>query len=508
MATAAPAVASAAPVARFALVIGHNQAPRSDLAALRYADDDAVRWSVLLRTYGARVELLTELDDESLRLYAGTVGTPQRPTGAALRGAMARLVEAMRAARAAGQRTVFYFVYAGHGDTDDAGEGYVTLADGRLSRSEFGRQVLAASPANANHVVVDACRAFYFVYDRGAGGTRRPFNGRYFASGLAATHRNTGFLLATSSGAPSHEWEEFQAGIFSHELRSALLGAADVDGDGRVSYRELAAFLEVANRPVRNERYRPAFAINAPLDGDGSLLDLADASGGQLYLPPTAEGRRLLEDPLGVRWADLHPGPGQAITLRIPAPPWEASHFFVRQPQGDSEYEVPAGQRLSVTDLSVRRSGVLRRGAAHEAFVRLFSLPFAGADVAATPDPRVVATKTAPAPSRPVPWRRIAPWAAVGTGAVALGTAAFLARDARRLGNDQSVLGERRPAVNERIDSRNRWTAITAAGGGLLVGAGAAVLLHDWLSGGGQVAWRPAVTPLAGGALAAVEIRR
>ena len=34
---------AARPVARFALVVGHNQPPRPDLPTLRYADDDAVR---------------------------------------------------------------------------------------------------------------------------------------------------------------------------------------------------------------------------------------------------------------------------------------------------------------------------------------------------------------------------------------------------------------------------------------------------------------------------------
>ena len=498
------AAARAEGPARFALVVGHNQAPRPDLPTLRYADDDAVRWSVLLRTHGARVELLTELDEESQRLYGTTLPLLARPSSASLRAAMGRLSEAMRTARAAGQRTVFYFVYAGHGDSDDGGEGSLALADGPLSRAEFDRLILAASPAHTNHVLIDACRAFYFVYDRGPGGTRRPFTGRYFATGLATAHRNTGFLLATSSGAPSHEWEEFQAGIFSHEVRSGLLGGADADGDGRISYRELAAFLEVANRPVRNERYRPAFAINPPLDGDGTLLDLGDASGGELFLPPSAGGHQLLEDALGVRWADLHPAPGQAVTLRLPAPPWEASQFFLRRPDGDSEVRVPAGQRLSAAELAVVPSAALRRGAAHEAFSRLFSLPFALADVAAVAAVEPAATVKATAEPQPgISVRRAAPWLVLGAGAVALGTAAGLALEARSLG-DPSTPGSRRPQLNDRIETRNRWSVISAAGEGLLVKTAVGVLLHDFIASSPSVA----ITPLPGGALAAVELRR
>ena len=498
----AAAPARAEPVARFALVVGHNRPPRPDLPTLRYADDDAVRWSVLLRTHGARVELLTELDEESQRLYGTTLPLFSRPSSAALRASMARLAGAIRSARAAGQRTVFYFVYAGHGDADDGGEGSLALADGPLTRAAFDQQVLAVSPADSNHVLIDACRAFYFVYDRGPGGSRRPFPGRYFASGLASAHRNTGFLLATSSGAPSHEWEEFQAGIFSHEVRSGLLGAADADGDGRISYRELASFLEVANRPVRNERYRPAFAINPPLDGDGTLLDLGDASGGEILLAPGADGHQLLEDPLGVRWADLHPAPGQAVTLRLPAPPWEAPQFFLRRPDGDSEIRVPAGQRLSTAELAVGRTGTLRRGAAHEAFSRLFSLPFTQADVAAAPVAAVEATAEPPRPGR---LRRTAPWMAVSAGVAALGAAAIVSIDARNLAKS-TTNGRDRPVLNDRIDSRNRLALITGVGGGVLVGVGVGVLVHDWLAE--RRSWTAAVTPLPGGALAAVELRR
>jgi hypothetical protein len=498
----AAAEARAEGVARFALVMGHNRPPRPDLPTLRYADDDAVRWSVLLRTHGARVELLTELDEESQRLYGTAVPAPAPPSSAAMTAAMARLAEAMRSARAAGQRTAFYFIYAGHGDSDDAGQGSLSLSDGPLSRAAFARQVLAASPADTNHVFIDACRAFYFVYDRGPGGTRQPFPGRYFGSGLASAFRNTGFLLATSSGAPSHEWEEFQAGIFSHEVRSALLGAADADGDGRIGYRELAAFLEVANRPVRNERYRPAFTIKAPLDGDGTLLDLGDATGGEILLPATADGHRLLEDPLGVRWADLNPAPGQAVTLRLPAPPWEAPQFFLRRPNGDGELRIPAGRRLSAAELPVERSATLRRGAAHEAFSHLFSLPFALDDVTSAPPLTVEAE--APPPPRVGALRRVGAWVAVGVGTIGLGTAGFLALDARRLA-DPHASGLSRPELNDGIASRNRWAVVSAASGALLVAAGAGVLIHDWRAAGHATA---TVTPLPGGGLASVMVRR
>ena len=52
-------------------------------------------------------------------------------------------------------------------------------------------------------------------------------------------------------------------GVFSHEVRSALLGGADVDGDDRVTYRELASFVAVANEAVP-AGHRPEFFVRAP----------------------------------------------------------------------------------------------------------------------------------------------------------------------------------------------------------------------------------------------------
>ena len=163
---AGPAVRQ--PVKRFALVVGSNRPARPGLVTLRYADDDAVRWTVLFRTFGADVELLTDLDAESERLYGADAPDRRSATHAEVVRAMALLRGAIERAHAAGARTAFYFVYAGHGDEED-GEGYVGLADGKLLRKEIEKQILAVSGADTNHVIVDACRSYYIAYDRGPG---------------------------------------------------------------------------------------------------------------------------------------------------------------------------------------------------------------------------------------------------------------------------------------------------------------------------------------------------
>ena len=63
-----------------------------------------------------------------------------------------------------------------------------------------------------------------------------------------------GVIVATSGDQETHEWSRYHGGILSHELRSALSGAADVNGDGRIEYSELRAFLAAANARVQEPR--------------------------------------------------------------------------------------------------------------------------------------------------------------------------------------------------------------------------------------------------------------
>jgi hypothetical protein len=483
VAAAAQTPAAAPPVRRFAVVVGWNAPPRPDLPTLRYADDDAVRWAVLLRSFGAEVALLTALDPESRRLYGSGAPAATAPTRQALLAAMQRAATRVAAAKAAGARAVLYFVYAGHGDVE-GGEGYVALADGRFFRRDLEAEVLARSRADVNHVVVDACRSFLFAYGRGPGGQRRPWQGAYFSSEAAARFPNTGFLLSSSSAAPSHEWEEYQAGIFSHEVRSGLLGAADANGDGRVDYREIEAFVRVANVSIRNERFRPSIFARPPQARDAELVDLgAAAGGGQVHIEADAPRRQALEDAMGVRWADLHRGAGLAVTLRLPAIDWGGGHFYLRSLDGDLEYRVPAGQASRSSALAPQRSSVVRRGAVHEAFQRLFEQPFDAAAFTLPPDATLAATADEPdEPALAPRWRRPAAYALVGTGVVGLGVAGglwFSARALREEGQAPGSDGKRLALLNQRIDARNRWSLISGVAGAALLGAGAALWLWD-----------------------------
>ena len=359
----------------FSLVIGVNRPLGKDTKVLRYADDDAVLNHRLLSSVGYSVLLVTP-DPATNRLH-GKLSGALAPTRKNIEAALGDLFSRIREAHKKGEPTQFYFVYSGHGD-DQNDQGYLALADGRFTSRDLADKVLARTGATTNHVIIDACRSYFMAFVRRAGGKRRKTRLAVRPDhDLASRFPNTGFLLSTSSGTSSHEWEGFQAGIFSHEVRSGLQGAADINRNGQVSYGEIWAFIQVANFSVRNQRFRPEVFMRAPgNDASRPMMDMRSSRAHSLTIPAKAAGRFSLENSDGVRVADLHPDGYAPVTLWIPG----FSRVYVRDVSRDREYLLePARRNQLLATLFHRTSSYTIKGAAHEAFNQIFSEPFSRA---------------------------------------------------------------------------------------------------------------------------------
>ncbi|MCB9653468.1 MAG: caspase family protein [Deltaproteobacteria bacterium] len=370
LATLADATLAPAPKALFGLVVGYNFSADAKDLPLRYADDDAMANAELLGVLGAHVVLLTELDSDTQRLYPGH--SPTTPTLAAWQAAMATLDNMMEQAQRRGLSTELFVMYSGHGSVQQT-EGYVQLADGRLTRSVL-RDALSEVHADRVHLVVDACKSFFLVFPRGVGGERHAASKGFLAADMPLPP-HVGVILSTSSAADSHEWEGYQAGVFSHELRSALRGPADFDGDGVVTYDEAAAFIYTANAAIPNARYRPQVFARAPRD-DAALVSLRRSVARRLkFTGADGAGHHwYIEDELGRRVADLNPG--QDMETEILLPP--KTKIFVRQPLASEErvFDNQDATVVTMRDLERRPTTSTARGAEHEAFGRLFLTPF------------------------------------------------------------------------------------------------------------------------------------
>ncbi|HKE15077.1 MAG TPA: caspase family protein [Kofleriaceae bacterium] len=475
--------AAAPPVARFAIVIGNNHSSSRDARDLRYADDDAVAMHQLLADAGVKSALFVSLDAESRGLYPGLV-PDGRPRWSALRARIDRMEREIRAAAAAGQGTALLVFFSGHGDVEH-GEGFVELEDAHLTRGLLRRSILDRTAADEVHLVVDSCRSYYLAFEKGPGGTRRPGP----APLVGTRHARTGYILSTSSDRESHEWEAFQGGVFSHEVRSGLRGAADADRDGSVTYAELGAFLTVANRGIANSRFRPDFVVRPPGDLSDELLRWSGRAE-TLLLDVPDQGHMVLEGPGGERVLDVNAAAGQELVLHLPA----RRPLFLRRASGDREFAITGQARLS--ELAGGPLRVASKGAINLAFRRLFSAPFGAADVAgfraaaaarALPGPAIEAAmddvQIDRAGGHPTA-RRVAGATAIASGAAGLVLAGWaIERSIAARGADQ--VG--RPDINDTVGDLR-----LAAGVAIGVSAGAGLVF--WLLGRDRAAAPPRLT--------------
>ncbi|HEY2408937.1 MAG TPA: hypothetical protein VGI10_23190 [Polyangiaceae bacterium] len=314
---AAPAQAQAGTHV-FALIVANNKSSTLSDPDLQYADDDGARYYQLFRSIATAddVALLTSFDRASLAEYKALAPLAQAPTRGALEAASARLAQAVNAARARGEHTAFYFVFAGHGDVDN-GRGYLELEDARIDGSFLEQHVIEQIPAETKHMLLDSCNSFFVVNPRKPGG-RRWATPKDMALGFSARHPEVGLFLSTNSESEVFEWSQIESGVFSHEVRSGIEGAADVNGDGATSYAELAGFVETANAGITRETLRPHLFYRGPRgDANATLFPTGAMNGRRIRL--SAEPARLwIKNASGARFLDLHKERG-AVTLVLPA---------------------------------------------------------------------------------------------------------------------------------------------------------------------------------------------
>jgi hypothetical protein len=341
LAAVAPRAAAAGREVPYAIVIGNNAPPSSGtpekLAPLRYADDDAVRYFQLFSRM-ADTRLLVVLDTQTQRRYPGLAAYTEPPTLANFDRVVAELAAKMAVDRQRGDRPVLYFAFSGHGARDEQGGAFLALVDGALTQQKLYDDVLARLPTVFTHLIVDACNAGGVVgvrggfFDREANTQSAPATADDIKPILEATplarYPHVGVILATTFGQESHEWSVIESGVFTHELLSGLLGAADVNADLRIEYTELQAFVAAANRNIKDPRAIPHVIARPPqVDQNVALVSLSALRGMRLVRgSASALGHFHIELDNGQRYLDAHLEPGASIALALP----DATNAFLR----------------------------------------------------------------------------------------------------------------------------------------------------------------------------------
>lgn len=199
---------------RMAVVIGNNVGGPTD-KPLHYAEEDATKVADVLAQLG-------DVQAEDLFVLKGRG-----------RDDLKRVIEGV-AQRATGyrenpeDRTVLVFFYSGHSD----GEA-LELGSDRIPYGEL-RAWLAATRTDVRIVIVDGCKSGALVQRKG--GTRGP----PFEIRLTDQLDAAGEAMLTSSAADelALESHEIRGSFFTHHLVSGLRGAADANGDGRITLSE------------------------------------------------------------------------------------------------------------------------------------------------------------------------------------------------------------------------------------------------------------------------------
>ncbi len=357
----------------YSISIGQNEIPETlrtpdneGLTPLQYADDDAAYFYGFARDLSRQAYLLTVMDTDTQRRFPDLAHDTRVPSHANLALVVAELKIAMEQDRAAGREPVLILFYSGHGVRDEMHAPGLALFDGALSQTWLYDEVLARLPARFVHLIIDACHAEAVVGPPHGQGQQEPISERDRQSYLTATtlarFPHVGALLASTAGAQSFEWDAYRGGVFAHEVLSALRGAADVNGDGRIEYSEVAAFVEAANQQIADARVRPQVVVQPPRsDRRAPIVDLADLGGG-IRLSGRARGAWALpffvETDEGLRVLDSHPEADAPISYRLSS----ERPLYVIFPDGEAAITPTAGQALDVATLPVAASQGRSRG--------------------------------------------------------------------------------------------------------------------------------------------------
>ena len=265
--------ASPAQAARtFLVAIGSNVGD-ADEHELRYAERDARQVATVMLQLGGVAPA-----DAVLVLGVDAQG---------VRSALLETNARIRAASSGSDGSVLVIYYSGHADAESLHLGGSRRALGELEG--FG----AGSPATVRVLALDSCRSGAVTRVKGLQAAR-PFE-------LALDDRLDveGVAIVTSSAADedSHESDRLRGSFFSHHLVSALRGAADENGDDRVTLDEAYAYtyhqtLKSSGRTTQLQH--PTYRYD--LKGRGALVltRLASAAGRAGRLRIAESGRYLV----------------------------------------------------------------------------------------------------------------------------------------------------------------------------------------------------------------------
>jgi hypothetical protein len=306
-----------ASVRRFALLVGANDGG-AEREQLRYAETDA-------ELFGDALGDLGGVASRDRLLLAD-------PDPATLERAFVELAKLTASAQSSGEQVQFVFYYSGHSDETGLLLGGVGFDYKKL------RKLIDQVPADVRIAILDSCSSGAFT--RYKGGKKQAG----FLSGGVAEVRGHAYLTSSSADEVAQESDRIGGSFFTHYLVTGLRGAADADGDRRVTLDEAYrfAFDETLARTEATAGGPQHAAYDIQLTGTGDLVftDLRKTSA-KLEIAADVVGRIYVRDRRGRLAAELYKAKGSSAIVLALEP-------------GDYTLTIDDGRELHRAEVAVR----------------------------------------------------------------------------------------------------------------------------------------------------------
>lgn len=296
----------------YALLFGYpHDGPVADswpslgtLPDLPMVDDDLYRMARFFQALGPQRMRIHGEPDRAASARLSSFGV-RPPTWPSLLESVAELVADLDAAPAASEPQVYVYL-AGHGRQARMGDrtrllvfgrptGEAPGYDGFIDSGLFAEHVLTPLASRARvHLIADVCFAYTLLQTREMKRSRKvvrsptvpdyitPFRGAFPDVGAQLASYTVTFEEATI------------AGLFSHVLRSAAIGPADVDRDGVITYGEMTRALTLTARA--NPHLEEPIVLAPDADPSAPFLRWRQSPAARVCTPP-GKARRLHDGP-------------------------------------------------------------------------------------------------------------------------------------------------------------------------------------------------------------------
>lgn len=279
---------------RYVLSIGVNDGGNGRVL-LRYAQSDAKSFSNVMLEMGG--------------VAKGNLFLITEPSVGELLNALETLDKKMRETSNAQNRREVLVYYSGHAD-----EKGIHLGNEIYGWKNF-RERISALHADVKIAVIDACGSGAIT--RLKGGVAVPA----FMVDASSDMKGYAFITSSTQDESSQESDKLNGSFFTHSLVSALRGAGDLSGDGKVTLSEAYQF--AFNETLQNTQstiggaQHPSRDMNLVGTGDVVMTDLRNTGAG-ILIDENLEGRLFIRDSSGALVAELYKNSGKPMELGLP----------------------------------------------------------------------------------------------------------------------------------------------------------------------------------------------